>query len=73
MSLSPEQREHLRTLLENELRAAWHTAVAEGATPAAVAEVLDRRRRAVEASLFAEDLKGLGHDPVDDAGIGEKR
>jgi hypothetical protein len=73
MSLSPEQRDELQRLLADELRAAWGTAVADGATPAAIAEVIDERRRAVESSLtVGDDAYGRRDDPVDGGGIGEQ-
>jgi|tagenome__1003787_1003787.scaffolds.fasta_scaffold9347891_1 hypothetical protein len=63
MSLSPEQRDDLRELLTEELRAAWRTAVADGASPAALAGLVDERRLAMEHLL---------DDPADSGGLGEQ-
>ncbi|GIF72995.1 hypothetical protein Asi02nite_25130 [Asanoa siamensis] len=59
VNLSPAQRAELRQLLEAELRDASRAAVAAGARPEAVAEALDARRRALEATVE------VPHDPVD--------
>lgn len=50
MSLTPEQRDNLRRLLAHELRTAWHTALDGGASPAALADLVDERRRAMDPS-----------------------
>jgi hypothetical protein len=50
MSLSPEQRDDLRELLAEELRAAWRTAVADGTSPAALADLVDQRRQAMRST-----------------------
>ena len=50
MSLTPEQRDGLRRLLEDELRTAWRAATAAGAKPDVLGCVVDRSLRAVRAS-----------------------
>jgi hypothetical protein len=47
MALTPEQRERMRQLLEEELRKASRSAIARGATPDEVADLLAARRRAL--------------------------
>ncbi|MET0494781.1 MAG: hypothetical protein ABW000_16795 [Actinoplanes sp.] len=59
MSLSPEQRDGMRRLLEDELRTAWRAAAAEGATPDVLGCLVDRSLRAVQASCDSE-LPGGG-------------
>jgi hypothetical protein len=66
MDLTPEQRDRIQRLLEEELRDAWRTALDGGAAPAAVDELVADRRRALEALLAADDAE----HPVDDAGEG---
>ena len=56
MSLTPEQRDNLRRLLAHELRTAWHTAVDGGASPAALADLVDERRRAMDQSDPDDDI-----------------
>jgi hypothetical protein len=46
--LSPEQRELLTRLFESELAALRDAAVGAGATPAAVEDIVEDRRRALE-------------------------
>ena len=71
MSLSPEQRDELRRLLEDELRSAWRAAAARGAGPEALAETAEDRRLAVESSF--DDAYGRRDDPVQRPGVGEQR
>jgi len=66
MSLSPEQRDDLQRLLEDELRAAWRTAVASGVPPEEIADLVAERRLAVESAL------GTGDDPTPGPGHGER-
>jgi len=47
MALTPEQRERMRQLLEEELRKASLSAIERGATPEEVADLLAARRRAL--------------------------
>jgi len=61
MSLTPEQRDNLRRLLAHELRAAWHTAVDGGASPAALADLVDERRRAMDSPAPEDEDSGEGH------------
>ena len=65
MSLSPEQSDDVRKLLADELRHAWLTAVEQGVSPAALADIVDERRRALAAG---DDPRDLRDDPVDGAG-----
>lgn len=74
MELTPEQRDRIQRVLEEELRAAYRSAVDRGARPADVRQVLVDRRHALD-----ELLLGLADDPehpVDEArdggGVGEK-
>jgi hypothetical protein len=70
MSLSPEQSDDVRRLLADELRSAWLTAVERGVSPAALADILDERRRALAASVAAgDDPHDLRDDPVNDPGV----
>ena len=70
MSLSPEQSDDVRRLLAEELRSAWLTAVEQGVSPAALADILDERRRALAASVAAgDDPHDLRDDPVNDPGV----
>jgi hypothetical protein len=72
VSLSPEQSDDVRRLLADELRSAWLTAVEQGVSPAALADIVDERRRAVAASVAAgDDPPDLGDDPVNDAGAAD--
>jgi len=61
MSLTPEQRDNLRRLLAHELRAAWHTAVDGGASPAALADLVDERRRAMDSPAPEDEDPREGH------------
>jgi hypothetical protein len=71
VSLSPEQSEELRRLLTDELRNAWRTAVEQGVSPEALADIVDQRRRAIAASVTADDPHDLNDDPVDDPGVAD--
>ena len=48
--LATDVRERLLVLLAAELAAAWDAALAAGATPARLAAILARRRRAIQAA-----------------------
>lgn len=61
MSLTPEQRDNLRRLLAHELRAAWHTAVDGGASPAVLADLVDERRRAMDPSEADDEIPRESH------------
>jgi hypothetical protein len=67
MSLSPEQRDGMRRLLEDELRTAWRAAADAGATPDALGCLVDRSLRAVRASC-----EGGDDDPLPDGGVSEQ-
>ena len=56
MSLTPEQRDNLRRLLAHELRTAWHTALDGGASPAALADLVDERRRAMDPADPGDEI-----------------
>jgi hypothetical protein len=75
MELTPEQRDEIQLLLEEELREARRAALARGATPADVGELLDDRRHAVDFLLLdvAEDAQHPDHHPVEGDGVGEQR
>lgn len=64
MSLSPEQRDDLQRLLEDELLAAWRAAAADGARPAEFASAVEERRRALASGEVSADPPGDGDDPV---------
>ena len=75
MELTPDQRDRIQRLLEEELRAAYRSALDRGDAPAAVDALIADRRRALE-----ELAGGLPHDrqdPLDqageDGGIAEQR
>jgi hypothetical protein len=74
MDLTPEQRDRIQRLLEQELRNACRSATDRGARPADVADLVLERRHAVEDLLF--DLADDPQHPVDDdgegAGVGEQ-
>jgi len=75
MELTPEQRERIRLLLEEELRDACRSAIDLGADPADVAGVVADRRRALQE--LTAGLADDPQDPLDDAGegagVGEQR
>ena len=72
MSLSPEQSDDVRKVLADELRNAWLTAVEQGVSPAALADIVDERRRALAASVAAgDDPHDLRDDPIDDQGVAD--
>jgi hypothetical protein len=50
MTLSPRQRDDLHRLLAAELEDAWRTAADDGAGPDELADMVDKRRRAVRIS-----------------------
>jgi hypothetical protein len=78
---SPEQREQVRQAIVGELIRAWDAAVTAGVPADTLAEIIEERRRAIEASLSgetadsstngADDLQDGGSDPVDDSGVGQ--
>jgi hypothetical protein len=74
MELTPEQRESIRRLLEEELRAGCRSAIDSGAQPADVADLVAERRQAVEDLLFdlADDPEHPVDDPREGRGIGEQ-
>jgi hypothetical protein len=70
--LSPEQEDRIRLLLADELRAAWDAARATGAAPAALAEIIEQRRRELgSAPALVEDVEDRGDDTVGDRRVGE--
>jgi hypothetical protein len=74
--LTAGQRRLLHALLCRELRVAYASAFAAGANPAALAEVIDERRRALgssdrETTLVAEDGEDGDHDPLHVGGVGQ--
>jgi hypothetical protein len=75
MKLNAEQRDRIRRLLEEELRAAFRSAAARGARPADVAAlVADRRRRlAALRPDLADDAQHPADDAGDGGGVGEQR
>ncbi|UQU64295.1 hypothetical protein COUCH_35955 [Couchioplanes caeruleus] len=68
MDLTPEQRDRLQRLLEEELRAAYRSALERGARPADLEELLADRRAALDGLRL--ELADDGEHPVDDAGDG---
>ena len=68
MELTPDQQERIRRLLEEELRAAYRSAVDSGNAPAAVDALIADRRRALEK--LAAGLPDDRQDPLDDPGQG---
>ena len=64
MSLSPEQRDDLQRLLEEELRAAWRAAAATGSRPAEFARAVEERLRALASGTASNDP--CGDDPAED-------
>jgi hypothetical protein len=72
VNLSPEQSDDVRRLLTDELRSAWLAAVEQGVSPAALADIVDERRRAIAASVAGgDDPHDRCDDPVDDAGAAD--
>ena len=74
MELTPQQRDRIQRLLEEELRATYRAQLAHGARPADVAEMAVDRRQALNRLLL-----DLAHDPehplddvIDRRGIGEQ-
>jgi hypothetical protein len=53
--LGPEARDRLLSLITAELGAAWDAAVAAGADPATLGEIVDERRRRIEAAAPTTD------------------
>jgi len=78
-SLPPGRRELLEQVIVAELRRAWDSAVAAGATPESLARIVEERRRAIESAAgLTEDVAGLTEDvehgdddPVDNGRIGD--
>jgi len=74
MNLTPEQRDRIQRLLEEELRNACRSAIDRGARPADVADLVVDRRHALEGLLF--DVADDPQHPVDHGGesrgIGEQ-
>ena len=74
MELTPDQRDRIQRLLEDELRTAYRSALDRGCRPADVLDVVAGRRRALTDSLRVVDDP---EHPVDDAGesgdVGEQR
>ena len=75
MELTPEQREQIQRLLEEELRAAWRAAAERGATQADVADLVDDRRHALDFLLLdaTQDDQHRTNDARDGDGVGERR
>lgn len=71
MSLSPQQRDELRRLLAEELRAAWQAAAEDPAPTPVVAEAEDRlraveeRRRVMRSAAAAARTGGQAEAAVD--------
>jgi hypothetical protein len=63
MNLTPEQRDRIQRLLEEELRNACRSAIDRGTPPAEVTELVVNRRRALEDLLA--DLTDDAEHPVD--------
>jgi hypothetical protein len=53
--MTPEVRERLRDLIATELGAAWDAAVAAGADPEKLAEIVDQRQRRIESTAGTTD------------------
>jgi hypothetical protein len=68
MDLTPEQRDRIQQLLEQELRDACRSATDRGARPGDVADLVLERRHALEDLVF--DLADDPQHPVDDGGKG---
>jgi len=75
MELTPDQRDRIRLLLEQELRDACRSAIGRGAQPAEVADLVAERRRALEdlAIGFADDPQHPVDDPGEGGGVGQQR
>lgn len=75
MDLTPEQRDRIQHLLEEELRAAYRSARERGAEAADIQRDIAGRRRALDELLLG--LAYDAQDPVDDSPgdgrIGEQR
>jgi hypothetical protein len=67
---SPEQRERVRQAIIEELIRAWEAAVTAGVPADALADIIDERRRAIEASLDSDRAgsPAVGGDDVHDGG-----
>jgi hypothetical protein len=75
MDLSAGQRERIRELLEEELRAAYRRAVDGGLPPKAVeADVADRRRalEALARGFVAHDPEHPLHETGQGGGVGQE-
>ncbi len=71
--LSAEQREQLQQVIERELTRAWRTALAAGADPAALAEVVTDRAEALRSAAgLTDDAEHLADDPLHGTGVGEQ-
>jgi hypothetical protein len=71
-SLPPGRRELLEQVIVAELRRAWDSAVAAGATPQSLARIVEERRRAIESAAgLADDVEHGGDDPVEDRRVGD--
>jgi hypothetical protein len=70
MNLTPEQRDRIQRLLEEELRNACRSAIDRGARPADVADLVVDRRHALEDLVF--DLADDPQHPLDDDGQGRR-
>ena len=53
--MAPEVRDQLRSLIVAELGVAWDAAVTAGADPEALAEIVEERRRRIQATSAATD------------------
>jgi hypothetical protein len=75
MELTPDQRDRIRLLLEQELQEASRSAIGRGVQPAEVAAFLADRRRALEdlATGFADDPQHPVDDTGEGSGIGQQR
>jgi hypothetical protein len=62
MELSPERRDRLARLIASELADLRDAATAAGTPPGTIAEIIEERRRVLEAasSAFAESDAGAG-------------
>lgn len=74
MELTPDQRDRIQLLLEEELRATYRAQVKQGARPADIAAMVVDRRQALNALLLdlAHDPEHPLDDPIDRRGIGEQ-
>ena len=75
MELTPEQRERIRLVLEEELRCAYRTALGRGADPGEVAELVAARRHALRelAAGFPDDPQHPADDAGEGSGVREQR